>query len=61
MGVQELAMVVDFTGEIGVLLARRFEHDLRLESVLLALHNKADEPYLRSIGELVRRQVDFAE
>lgn len=43
MRMAELAVMVDFAHEIGILLAGRLEHDLG------------------AIGELVRRQVDFAE
>lgn len=39
----ELAVMMDFAREVGILLAGRLEHDLG------------------AIGELVRRQVDFAE
>ena len=63
MGMKELAMVMDFAGQIGILLARRLEHHLDSG---LAIHVytstcSADDPYLGAVRELVRREVHFSE
>jgi hypothetical protein len=57
----ELAMVVDLAGEVGVVLLRRLEHDLRTVSNADIPRHRSHIAHPGAIAEFVRCQVDLAE
>lgn len=59
--VDELAVVVDLTRKVGVVLLRRLEYDLLPSACLSPSLSVPSTAHLGAIAELVRGKIDFAE